>query len=444
MQDFIISNRKYRRLLQLIIAAGFALIAWVSVTPMAPVQAAEELGSAPTVVMTGELTSTLFLPMITNDYVRLATRMGYDAAQYPITRYPALRDLQAGWYVDWTVQIPPVRPGGMEHAQGVRVHQKLVCGDFQNGNRSACPYVQPLDYVFYPDQATIETAAKASPGDLWLIGNEMDRVDWTYCAVNTNPCPSEQVKQAGQDEILPESYARAYHDLYAIIKNADPTARIAIGGIIQATPLRLQYLSLIWDAYHTLYGADMPVDIWNVHNFIVREKKNEYGADVPPGLPNNPTVGEYTDNDWTHIDRTIFDRQIRAFRQWMKDRGQQDKQLIVSEYGMLYHHCVEYDKKGVCVKDLNNKQVALDFMTWTFDYFLNTRDCDLGLATDDCHLVQRWTWFGLDIVGTDSAGNVSFGHNEHTSLFNSTTLQMTEAGTLFKQFVQNNFAALAK
>lgn len=409
-----------------------------------PVKAAAALQDAPTIALTGELTTSVYIPMVANDYARLATRMGYDAALYPVTRYPEIRSLHAGWYVDWNVQVNPIRPGGMEHAQVIRLHQKLACGTWYNGNRTACPYAQPLDYVFSPNQATIEAAAKANPGDMWLIGNESDRIDWTYCATNDNPCPSDQVQQVGQDEMLPETYARAYHDLYEVIKNADPTARIANVGLIQATPLRLQYLTIVWDTYHNLYGTDMPVDIWNVHNFIIREKKNEYGGDIPPGLPDNPTVGLYTDNDWTHIDHTIFSQQIHAFRQWMKDRGQQDKPLIVSEYGMLYHHCVERDKNGNCTKDLNNKDVALGFMTWTFDYFLHERDCTLGPASDNCNLVQRWTWFGLDIVGTDSKGNLSFGHNEHTSLFNSTTLQMTEAGGLFQQFVLNNWDALAK
>ncbi len=442
------ARQKLSMLIWLTGVVGFGLAVWLAVSGAAPVKAAARLFSpqiAPTSVLTDSLTAPIFLPLIAHSGpVELAKRMGYDAIQMPITRYPALSTLRAGWYIDWLVQVAPVRPDGMEHVQMIRVHQKLACGQFQNGDRAACPYALPLDYQFYPAPATIEAAAKASPGDLWIIGNEMDRVDWRYCAVSTNPCPGDQIVQAGQDEMLPETYARAYHDLYVMIKNADPTARVANGGVIEATPLRLEYLTIIWNTYRALYGVDMPVDLWNVHNFILREQKSGYGADIPPGLPDNPKLGEYTTSDWTHIDHGIFDQQIRAFRQWMKERGQQDKPLIVSEYGMLFHHCVEANSQGVCIKDLNNSQVVLDFMTWTFDYFLNTQDCTLGLATDDCRLVQRWTWFGLDIVGTDSAGNATFGQNEHSSLFNSTTLQITEAGARFAQFVENYLAALAK
>ena len=34
----------------------------------------------------------------------------------PITRYPAIRSLNAGWYLNWAVSINPVRPAGMEFA----------------------------------------------------------------------------------------------------------------------------------------------------------------------------------------------------------------------------------------------------------------------------------------------------------------------------------------
>ncbi len=69
----------------------------------------------------------------------------------------------------------------------------------------------------------------------WLIGNEMDRVDFgsDYCS--------------RQDEILPELYAQAYHEIYYAIKSADQTAQVAIGGMAEFTPLRSQYLERVWN-----------------------------------------------------------------------------------------------------------------------------------------------------------------------------------------------------
>ncbi|MCX6043599.1 MAG: hypothetical protein NT075_00690 [Chloroflexi bacterium] len=387
-------------------------------------------------------TNTVLLPFVANDFGVTAYRMGYGATTGPITRYPEIGSMKAGWYTDWGSSVNPARPGGMEYAQMIRVHQKLACGDYYNANRTACPYVQPPAYNFTPDQATIQAIAQANPGSIWLIGNEMDRLDFNACTLyEGNVC--KNFIPLGQDEISPNAYALAYHDLYTIVKAADPTARVAIGGLIQPTPLRLQWLTIAWDTYHSTYNEDMPVDIWNIHNFILREVKGEYGAEVPPGLPKNPTKGEYTKDDWTHIDHTIFDKQIRAMRQWMKDRGQQQKPLVVSEYGVLYSHCVKTVNK-VCTQDLGNEQVTQDFMLWTFDYFLNTKDCDLGYGDDDCRLVQRWLWFSLDHTATLENGTLSFGANPHASLYNSTNRQMLSAGQKFRQYVLDHFDQLAQ
>ena len=48
----------------------------------------------------------------------------------------------------------------------------------------------------------------------------------------------------------------AYHELYTLIKGADPTARLAIGGVIQATPLRLEYLTKVWNEYRAAVRTD--------------------------------------------------------------------------------------------------------------------------------------------------------------------------------------------
>jgi len=418
-------------------------------TDTVPITSAPPITIAPPITGVPPITDAKqFMPFIANDHSWLATRMGYGVTTYPISRYPDIRTLHGGWYVDWAVQVEPVQPGGIPHAQVINVHQKLACGDLVNADRAACPYAQPLDYTYSPDQATIEAAARAHPGQLWFIGNEMDRVDWFFCEEfqpNGRDCKPGRLKSAGQNEIVPETYARVYHDLYTIIKTADPSASVASGGVIQATPLRLQYLTIVWDTYKAVYGQDMPVDVWNVHNFVLREQQNGYGAAVPPGLPGNPTAGAYMGNDCTHTDHTAFANQIRAMRQWMKDRGQQEKPLVVNEYGVLYMHTpgVPNNDGGNCRINFNNETLVHDFMLWTFDYFLNTKDCSLGYTADECRLVQRWLWFSLDNLTQDSTGRPVAGFNPHASLFNGSTLQITKAGELFRQFVQANTATLA-
>jgi hypothetical protein len=270
--------------------------------------------------------------------------------------------------------------------------------------------VQPYAFDIRPSLDQIRLAAQNNPGSLWLIGNEMDRRDWSG---------------GGQDEMLPETYAWAYHDLYHFIKAIDPHARLAIGGVIQATPLRLEYLGKAWDAYATRYGSLMPVDVWNVHNFILKERSGDYGAEIPPG--SDASEGATYRTDWSHVDMDIFDAQIRAFRQWMRDRGQQNKPLIVSEYGVLYGH-----------DGMEDPDVVQKFMLATFDYFLNTKDCGLGYAADGCRLVQRWAWYSLDDDGR------SFGHNRYGALFDPNTLQITNLGRKFAEYAMSHYQEISK
>jgi hypothetical protein len=237
----------------------------------------------------------------------------------------------------------------------------------------------------------------------------MDRRDWR--------------NGGAQDEMLPELYARAYHDLYTFIKGVDPRARIAIGGVIQATPLRLEYLTKAWDEYQRLYGKPMPVDVWNVHNFILKEDINDFGASIPPG--STATRGWFPPNppgDWSHFDLTIFRQQIIAFRQWMKDRGQQNKPLIVSEYGILYYH----------LQGMEEPQTVHDFMLGTFDIFMNLKDCNLGLPSDNCRLVQRWAWYSLDDPGE--------GFNKYGALFDDDTGQISSTGVKFREYAHGALA----
>ena len=350
----------------------------------------------------------VFLPLIFGPPPN-SWRLGYGAVDNPITRYAEVGSLKAGWYVDWTTRVTPVRPSYIEYVQTIRIHQKLQTSAIYKCNlydadaydRTKCPYAQPYDYVTLQSLGQIAEAVRANPGSLWLIGNEMDRRDWPF---------------GGQDEMLPETYARAYHDLYFYVKGIDPRARVAIGGVIQATPLRLEYLTKVWDTYKTLYnGTEMPVDVWNVHNFILREKlgATEAGASVPPGI--NASQGVMYDSGLSHIDKTIFDQQIRAFRSWMKERNQQNKPLIVSEYGVLLFDF-----------GLEDPNVLQPFMVWTFDYFLNTKDCTLGYVRDECRLVQRWNWYSLDDSIT--------GFNIYGPFFNYSTRAITSTGVRFREY----------
>ena len=299
-------------------------------------------------------------------------RFGFSSARRPIDQYDSddLARLRAGLYMNWGTSAAPPQPNGIEYVQTVRVKQwkwkdgQRVYADFE------APYEIPYTYTISPRRGTLETIAQARPGSLWLIGNEIERRDWQTSGGGTS----------NQDEILPEMYAQAYHEAYTTIKSADPTAQVAIGGVIQATPLRLEYLNRMWDEYYRLYGQPMPVDWWNVHAFVLQEKRGDWGADIPAGIAVTEGI-LYTMND--NKDWSKAAELIRAFRQWMKERGQQNKPLIVSEY-------------SVNMPWFSAEVVRDEFMYPSFDFFLNEKDPNLGYPADEYRLVQRWIWYSLD------------------------------------------------
>jgi hypothetical protein len=266
-------------------------------------------------------------------------RWGVGVAIGPISRYN-IDPLRLGWYLDWRARADPPRPGGLEYVQMVRL---------KGG-------------VLRPDAETLAAIARANPGSLWLVGNEPD-VKW-------------------QDNVEPAAYARLYHQAYTAIKGADPTARVAIGGVSQPTPLRMRYLEAVLAAYREQFGAAMPVDVWNVHNFILREERGSWGVDIPPGLPDDRGI-LYEIDDSGNLE--AFRRQIWDFRRWMAAQGYGGWPLIVSEYGIPMPEDYGFPPERVVA-----------FLRGTFEFFLTATDPALGDPADGYRLVQRWCWYSLD------------------------------------------------
>lgn len=294
-------------------------------------------------------------------------RWGVGVPLGPITRYD-VAPLRLGWYLDWAVRNGAPTPGGVEHVQMIRLR----------------------DGALYPDAATVAAVAAAYPGALWLVGNEPD-VRW-------------------QDNVDAPTYARLYHEAYTAVKGADPTARLAIGGVSQPTPLRLRYLDAVLAAYREQFGTAMPIDVWNVHNFILREERDSWGVDIPPGLPDDRGM-LYTIEDSGNL--AVFRQQIVDFRRWMAARGYGGYPLIVSEYGIPMPEDYGYPPERV-----------IEFLTGTFDFFLTAQDAALGDPTDGYRLVQRWCWYSLADVNYPT-GN----------LFDPETGAMTAVGIGWSEYV---------
>jgi len=390
-----------------------------------------------------------FLPLILNNYKYIGTgplwRFGAALVRRPLTDYDSngIASMRFGWYVDFGFNANPPTPYGMEYVQTVRLHQWKVAADGITPIlcRPGSNYLIPYSYVVSPSLSQIQSTATSHPGMTWLIGNEMERVDYYY---------SDGISCGGQDEMLPELYAQAYHDLYTNIKGADPTAQVAIGGMVEFTDLRSQYLDRVLVEYTRLANENgwsvkkMPVDIWNIHLYTLPENQTGWGAGIPAGL--SATSGA----QYTYLDNKDFSivwAQIVSLRTWMKNNGYQNTPLITTEYGVNFPAwigCPAYPDTTAC--PFASDQVG-NFMVTSFDTFLNSTDPSIGYPADGNRLLQRWNWWSIDYdagycqngVYYESYGGSLFNSGLQPSdpLCTSPAKGITALGTYWKQYVQN-------
>lgn len=300
-------------------------------TPVPPLQAATPQPLSPTATT---VSGAFVFPE------RERWRLGVSVPGY--TTLEQVAALRPGWIMNWWVNATPPVPPGVAYAQTLT---------FRGGE----PRFPP---------ARLAEIARANPGATWLIGNEPD-VRW-------------------QDNILPETYARLYHEAYHAIRGADPTAIVAAGGIAQPTPLRLRYLDLVLAAYTDLYGMSLPTQAWHIHNYMLREERDSWGVDIPPGLP-DPTGMLYEIDDSGNLE--VFRAQIVAFRRWMAERGYGGLPLLVTEFGIPMPEDYGFPPERVRA-----------FLYETMQFFLTAADPTLGDPTDGGRLVQRWCWFSTSMV----------------------------------------------
>ncbi len=239
--------------------------------------------------------------------------------------------------------------------------------------------------------ADIDRVLVEQPGAVWIIGNEPDVVV--------------------QDNLPPQDYARFFHTTVSYIKERDPTAKIAIAGVSQPTPLRMAYLDIVLDTYQAEYGTPMPIDIWTVHAFVLREEAGSWGVGIPPGMSSaGARLYEISD----HGNLEIIKQNLVDFRAWMAARGYQERPLAITEYGIVMPHDYGFPPEMVA-----------DFMVRSFDYFVNAGN-GTGYGADNGRLVQWWFWFSL------YEGQEGYGTG---NLFDAATGQLTPLGWTFANYL---------
>lgn len=268
----------------------------------------------------------------------------------------AIDQLGVGAYLDWESTNDPDLPTDVEYIHVLRLRDDI--------------YQQTYQYLPF--------WLLAHPGSVWVVGNEPDT---TY---------------GGQDDLLAEVYADRYYELAKIIRQLDPSAKIAFGSVVQPTPIRMRYLSRAWDRLVSDAGnvrdASRLIDFWSIHSFILNEKPGYWGTGIPRGFERDYSDAVIITDFSDTYNIEIFKQRINNFREWMVEKGERQKPLWITEYGSLFPPIDPPGQDYVNVSDEDTK----NYMLATFDFLLGAEDDQTGLSADGNHLVQRWFWYSLN------------------------------------------------
>lgn len=321
--------------------------------------------------------------------------------------------LAPGWYSDWAFSASPAMPADMQSAALRPDYAQLI---------------RVSDRQWPPDWSAVQNAVELNTGSLWMIGNEPE-------------CPN-------QDAVTPAVYAARYREAYQRIKGWDPTAQIANGAIVEVTPLRLAWLGQVLAAYQTAYGEAMQVDVWNIHVQILSEGNEEGDAKAGAGVPVF-AAGEEPEGVWPryytdlrdNASLPIFKSMVLEFREWMYDQGQSDRELIISEMGVLYPSDYLAPDDAVGDPIAAGDRVVEQFMVGAFEWLYQETDTVTGCPSDEYRLVQRYLWYALNDVFFWRPDDSPSGFNG--SLYDYATLQPTRFGQQAIAY-QNRYKALQR
>ena len=357
----------------------------------------------------GRSAGTELPPAAPLDHTFPNCRFGITASGGEMLQFDIISKLNAGWHLDFGSVLSDPGPAEAEYARMVRVHQD------RTGTGECGP-----DYGYWvnPPLTAGGLGAKvdANPGALWIVGNEPDRI--------------------GQADTCPQQYAEAYHDVHHYIKGRDPTAQVAVAGLVEVTPGRMQYLDIVWDSYISKYGTTMPVDVWTMHIYVLSETGEgdahiALGTDPDLAIPFNfncAISGSFCHAE--HDDVDLFIEQVVRMREWMEQHGEQNRPLVLSEYSLLkpYHYPTQQNPSGTCsvetctgppedwefcfcdenAETFHPTRVA-NFMHATFNYLMTATNPALGYPVDGPRLVQQWMWYSLatqEVYGVAHASNL--------------------------------------
>lgn len=342
-------------------------------------------------------------------------------------------DFGAGVFLDFNYKGTLAASNGAQYIPVIRVVQDKDANGNYLPSYTVTPSIESTDPA---NPATLAYWLNVHPGALWFVGNEVDR----------GPDPGQI--ESSQGDMYPHVYAEAYHDVVQYIRQHDPAAHVAVSGLVQVTPGRMQYLDLVWEAHIEKYGYPMDVDVWNMHIYILPEANTQGGPNgianiavgTDPALAKRESGGDPAQCPLTeiycfaeHDNMNVFAQQVINMRTWMRDHGQRHKPLILSEFSLLYPYendggsCFIQDEYGNCF----TPERVQTFMSAALQYLQTATNPALGYPLDGNRLVQQWIWFSIN--HKNLAGSVSnlYNHDEN----GITTIR--PLGTLFANTVNS-------
>jgi hypothetical protein len=268
-----------------------------------------------------------------------------------------------GYYLDWSHKRSPAVPGYIKYVNILSVS----------------------DHAYHSDLVSLQAHVENDRGAVWVVGNEPDN--------NTG----------SQDDIYPETYAERFFELATVIRRSDPTAKITFGTIIMPTTLRIMYLQRSWNRLVELAGsrasASALIDIWTPHGFLINEEApspanpHPWGSGIPLGLADEAHHQEVIDITQM-INLEMFKTRMLRFRQFMKDNGEQNKPLWLTEWGTL---APSQNPPGSAYQYYTTPEIeTAKYFTDTVNWMETATDPNLGLPADQNRLFQKWFWYSLN------------------------------------------------
>ncbi|NLG27661.1 MAG: hypothetical protein GX557_07095, partial [Chloroflexi bacterium] len=269
-----------------------------------------------------------------------------NAQQRPLGYYDEFGDLQVTWYQNWSY-VPwwnkeIRRP---EFIPGVQFYPTVGAWEFLEGKETVADLqnMMSLCPACFPD------------GTVWIVGNELqvDRFSYVRAGVPLNPARV----------ITPQEYAVKYKKYYDMIKGLNPSFQVAIG-VTFDRPTWTEFLRETRLAYEAQYGVRMPIDVYTMHGYM-----------------SDPPLTEVT-------------LLINNKRQRMKEYGDQNKPLLVTETGVLTDRGI-----GLVATDAQIRA----YMNEVFTYLATYTSYEYGCPDDGFRMVQKWAWFALTAANGDNS-----------------------------------------